>query len=74
MTRQGTGYVITGKTIKAVVAVFVTMTALGPALGAGVAYIVRDVSQQKDIEHLKETYARIDTRLERIESALMVGK
>lgn len=82
MTRQGENFVIPSRWIKVTVAVMAVMVALGPTLGAGLAYIVRDVGQSKDIENLKflstadqvareRDMRRLDARLDRIEALLM---
>lgn len=77
MTRQGNGFVIPARWIKVGSAIVIVAAVLGPALGAGVAYIVRDTTQDNRITALEndestdKALADIKSRLERIESLLM---
>lgn len=80
MTRQGNGFVIPSRWIKVGSAIAIIAAVLGPALGAGVAYVVRDATQDNRIAALEnddstdKALADIKNRLERIETLLMERK
>ena len=76
MTRQGQNFVIPARWIKVGAAIIAVGSLLGPALGVGVAYVVRDTTQDNRITALEEdtTLDKIEKRLERIETLLMERK
>lgn len=74
MARQGQNFVIPSRWVKLFGALLAVGAAAGPMLGVGVAYIVRDTTQENRITQLEKQYDRIEQRLDRIESLLMERK